>query len=46
MKKNDVVQLLIERLGGEQGIARHEGLTVFVRNALPGETVMARIEKV
>ncbi|MBE5776530.1 MAG: 23S rRNA (uracil(1939)-C(5))-methyltransferase RlmD [Clostridiales bacterium] len=46
MKKNDVLELTILRLSGEQGIAVHEGLTVFVRNALPGERVMARIERV
>lgn len=46
MKKNDVTELLIRRLGGEMGIAFCDGLTVFVRNALPGERVMARIERV
>lgn len=46
MKKNDVVELEIQRLGGENGIAFSDGLTVFVRNALPGEKVEARIERV
>lgn len=46
MKKNDVAQLEIQRLGGENGIAFLEGMTVFVRNALPGERVEARIERV
>lgn len=46
MKKNDVLTLDILRFGGEQGIASADGLTVFVKNALPGEKVLARIEKV
>lgn len=46
MKKNDVTELNIERLAGESGIAFEDGLTVFVRNALPGERVLARIERV
>ncbi len=46
MKKNDILTLDIERLGGEAGIAHADGLTVFVQNALPGEMVRAQIQKV
>lgn len=46
MKKNDLVEIDIERLGGEMGISHHDGLTLFVKNALPGERVLARAEKV
>ena len=46
IRKNDIVRLTIEKFGGENGIGHIDGLTVFVRNALPGETVEARVEKV
>ena len=46
MKKNDVLEMDILRLGGETGLAEWEGMTVFVRGALPGERVRARVEKV
>ncbi len=46
IRKNDVLRLTVEKLGGEFGIAHVEGLIVFVRGALPGETVDARVEKV
>ncbi len=43
---NSQVDLQIERLGihGE-GVARHEGLTIFVEDALPGEQVRARLSE-
>ncbi len=46
MKKNDQIEVEIERLGGESGIAHQDGLTLFVQNALPGERVLAQALKV
>lgn len=45
LKKNDEVTLTIERLGGEMGIAHHEGMALFVLDALPGEEVIARVQR-
>ncbi len=42
--EGEMVELRVEGLGpGGEGVARHEGFTVFVPEALPGETVRARI---
>ena len=47
VEKNQEISLTIEGLTGEgQGVARVEGYTVFVSNALPGETVLGHIIKV
>lgn len=47
MKKNDRVTLRIERLGAEaEGVAKLDGMVVFVPFALPGETVEALIVSV
>ena len=47
MQKNEIVELEITDLSYEgMGVAHHEGLTVFVNNALPGEIVKAKILKV
>ncbi|WP_281830033.1 MULTISPECIES: 23S rRNA (uracil(1939)-C(5))-methyltransferase RlmD [Lactobacillus] len=47
MEKNQIVELEITDLSYEaMGVAHYEGLTVFVNNALPGETVKAKILKV
>lgn len=46
LRKNDVITIGIERFGGEMGIAHLEGMTLFVQGALPGETVIARAQKV
>ncbi|MBQ8136946.1 MAG: class I SAM-dependent RNA methyltransferase, partial [Clostridia bacterium] len=46
MQKNEVRTIRIEKLAGEMGLAHVDGMAVFVKNALPGETVEARIEKV
>ena len=46
LKKNDVVEITIDDLTVEgAGIGRHEGMTVFVPRALPGETVAVKIIK-
>ncbi len=46
LRKNDEITVKIERFGGEMGIAHLEGMTLFVQGALPGETVLARAQKV
>ena len=46
LRKNDEVTVEIERFGGEMGIAHLDGMTLFVQGALPGETVIARAQKV
>ncbi|MFW6237224.1 MAG: 23S rRNA (uracil(1939)-C(5))-methyltransferase RlmD [Desulfosudaceae bacterium] len=46
VKKGAEVELGIEDLAfGGRGVARYNGLTVFVDNAVPGDTVRARIIK-
>ncbi len=45
-KKNDVVRLRIEDLSTEgEGIGKAEGFTLFVKDALPGEEIEAKIMK-
>ncbi len=44
-RKNDILELEIEKLAGEHGLAHFDGMAVFVRGALPGERVRARAEK-
>ena len=46
LRKNDEITVEIERFGGEMGIAHLDGMTLFVQGALPGETVIARAQKV
>lgn len=46
LKKNDQITVTIERFGAECGIAHLEGMTLFVLGALPGEKVVARVQKV
>lgn len=47
IKKNDKVKLEFIDLTYEgQGVAKHDGLAVFVKGALPGETGNVRITKV
>lgn len=47
MQKNDLLTLTCTRLGSElEGVCSHEGMTVFVAGALPGETVEVQILKV
>jgi 23S rRNA (uracil1939-C5)-methyltransferase len=45
--KGEELELRIESLAyGGNGVARHDGFVVFVRGALPGDAVRARITKV
>ena len=45
-KKGDIIELQIDRMAfGGQGIARMEGLVIFVKGAVPGDRVMAFIYK-
>lgn len=47
MKINDEIELKIEKLSNLGfGIAKHEGLVVFVENSCPGDIVKAQITKV
>ncbi len=46
LRKNDEITVTVERFGGEMGIAHADGLALFVQGALPGETVIARAQKV
>ncbi len=44
LKKDDIVQCTIESLAfGGRGVARVDGMAVFVAGGLPGDTVKARI---
>ena len=45
-KKNDLILLKIEDMGdGGEGIGKYEGFTFFVKGAVIGDTVEARIMK-
>lgn len=47
VRVGDQYELTVERLGYRgEGVARHEGFTVFVDGALPGERVQARVTRV
>lgn len=46
MRKNDVIELAIEDMGVDaEGIGRYEGMAFFVKDALPGDLIKARITK-
>ncbi len=46
MKKNDTFQLEITDLGiGGEGIGKYEGMTFFVKGALPGDRIEAGVTK-
>lgn len=45
LKKNDEITVNVERFGGEMGIAHLDGMTLFVENALPGERIIARVQR-
>ncbi|HAS74048.1 MAG TPA: 23S rRNA (uracil(1939)-C(5))-methyltransferase RlmD [Clostridiales bacterium UBA8960] len=44
--KENQIEILIEDIGDDgEGIGRHEGMTVFVEGALPGDRVLCTIDK-
>ncbi len=46
LRKEDIVELWIDGMAfGGQGVARLDGLVIFVRGALPGDRILARIIK-
>ena len=46
MKKDDIVTLTIDDIGTNgEGIGRTEGITLFIKDALPGDMVRAKIMK-
>ena len=46
MKKDDIVTLTIDDIGTNgEGIGRTEGITLFIKDALPGDIVRAKIMK-
>lgn len=47
VRTGDELELTVDSLAyGGNGVARHDGFVVFVRRALPGDTVRARVTKV
>lgn len=45
-QKNDLVTVTIEDIGTEgEGIGKVDGFTLFVKDAVPGDTVTAKIMK-
>lgn len=46
MEKNDIVTLTIDDIGKDgEGIGKAEGMTLFVKDALPGDVVSAKVMK-
>jgi 23S rRNA (uracil1939-C5)-methyltransferase len=46
LRRGNSIELSIDRAAyGGQGLARHEGLIVFVKGGIPGDRVMARITR-
>ena len=46
MKKDDLVTLTIEDIGHDgEGIGKVMGMTLFVKDALPGDVIQAKIMK-
>lgn len=45
-KKNDIVSVVIEDIGNDgEGIGKADGYTLFVKDAVIGDTVKVRITK-
>ncbi|MCH5262384.1 MAG: TRAM domain-containing protein, partial [Lachnospiraceae bacterium] len=45
-KKNDIVSVVIEDIGNDgEGIGKVDGYTLFIKDAVIGDTVQARITK-
>lgn len=46
MQKNDIIKLKIEDMGVDgEGIGKYEGMTFFVKDAVLGDEIEARITK-
>ena len=46
MNKNDIIELKIEDMGIDgEGIGKYEGMTFFVKDAIIGDEIRARITK-
>ena len=46
MQKNDIIELEITDMGvGGEGIGKADGLTFFVKDAIIGDTIRARVTK-
>ncbi|MGD9033611.1 MAG: TRAM domain-containing protein, partial [Desulfobacteraceae bacterium] len=46
LRKGDIIELLIDKVAyGGQGVARSNGLVLFVRGAIPGDRVKAQVIK-
>ena len=44
VRKGDILELKIHKMAyGGRGVARQDGLVIFVRGGIPGDTVMARV---
>jgi 23S rRNA (uracil1939-C5)-methyltransferase len=44
MRKGDIVELKIHKMAyGGRGVARQDGLVIFVKGGIPGDTVTARV---
>ncbi|MCK4784624.1 MAG: TRAM domain-containing protein, partial [Desulfobacteraceae bacterium] len=44
VRKGDIVELRINKMAyGGQGVARLDGLVIFVKGGIPGDTVTARV---
>ena len=46
MKKDDLIELTIEDLGVDgEGIGKFDGMAIFVKDAVPGDRVQAKVMK-
>lgn len=46
LKKNDIIELKIEDMGVDgEGIGKYDGMTFFVKDAIMGDTIRARVMK-
>ena len=46
MQKNDIIELKIEDMGVDgEGIGKYDGMTFFVKDAVLGDEIEARITK-
>ena len=45
-QKCTFIELSIDRIAyGGSGVARHDGLVIFVRGAIPGDRIMAQVSR-